>query len=296
MAVAQRAENEVNTGGSRSLVDTLPGDSVRSAALLADFPSWCVDLGHTLVAMSTYQLWVALAEGTVAPETKVWREGMPWWDPVCNVPEFALAMPEGMRWSAPPPSGPRSFGRSPQAASVPEPAAVRGEDLLRDIGPLQEWPEMAQEPLSAPASSTVASAAEFSTPAPVVVEHEPFELSRSRSRRRILPRLDRRSAVSVAAGAAVAIFALAVATTGASPGRVRQGVSEPPARVAAAGAPEASALPAPAVSSGAAAPASPESARSALGSGAARGPIVTDGERGPRKPRPWERGQRRIRQ
>lgn len=290
MAVAERAQNEVDTGGCRSLVDTLPGDSVRSAAILADFPAWCVDLGDTLVAMSTYQLWVALADGTIAPETKVWREGMPWWDPISSVAEFALAMPEGMRWSAPPPSGPRSFGRSPAAASLPEMLAAKEEFVLLDLEPLEEWCEEPPPPQPAAASSQIGSAAELGTPAPVVVDNEPFELRVTRSRRRILPRLDRRSAISVAVGAAVAIFALAVATTGASPQRIRQGVSEPPARVAAAGAPATVA--AVAAPEAVAAPVVVAAAAPAMASSK---PVITVKERGPRKPRVWERGQRRER-
>src|SRR5262245_37456001 len=64
----------------RSMTSTLPGDSVRSAALLSDHPAWCVDLGHTLVAMSMYEVWLALAQEHLMPTTKVWREGMPAWE------------------------------------------------------------------------------------------------------------------------------------------------------------------------------------------------------------------------
>ena len=48
----------------RSLASTTPADVPSSrGAWLSDRPGWCVDLGPTLVAMTTCDLWLALAKG-----------------------------------------------------------------------------------------------------------------------------------------------------------------------------------------------------------------------------------------
>lgn len=95
-----------------------------SRAWMSDRPSWCVDRGVTLVAMTTCDLWLALARGDVTPDTKVWREGMPYWDRVARVPEFALALPGSPVWEPVPRSGTRRATRETAAGAVtPETAA-----------------------------------------------------------------------------------------------------------------------------------------------------------------------------
>src|SRR5690242_18979313 len=87
------------------MVSTLPGEPPpESHAWLSDQPSWCVDTGPTLKAMSTCDLWLGLAKGEIHPEMKVWREGMACWEPVRQVAEFALALPDERVWT-PTPAG-----------------------------------------------------------------------------------------------------------------------------------------------------------------------------------------------
>src|SRR5690242_7158997 len=36
-------------------------------------PEWCVERGETIVAMTTFELWLALAQGEVDGQTRVWN-------------------------------------------------------------------------------------------------------------------------------------------------------------------------------------------------------------------------------
>lgn len=55
---------------------------------------WCVDLGSMLKPMTTFELWIAVANGSVAPETRVWRDGMDRWRSVRSVPELVHVLPD----------------------------------------------------------------------------------------------------------------------------------------------------------------------------------------------------------
>ncbi len=212
----------------RSLTSTLPADVAPSSrAWLSDRPGWCVDVGATLVAMRTADLWLALAKDEVTPKTKVWREGMPYWTELENVPEFALAMPDAVVWA--PGDGPKrpgaldkpstststALGRPLDKPSIETsvsvarsvsatPSVGSGERVTRGVS--------RSDPLVA-GGVTLAPPSDFMTPAPVVVEHRGSEHA-SHGSRRIFPRMDRRGAMSVALGAIVAIAALTFATTG----------------------------------------------------------------------------------
>lgn len=98
MAGARLARNEGRQRARRSMTSTLPRLAPSSRAWLSDRPSWCVDMGSTLLAMTTCDLWLSLARNDVTPRTKVWREGMPYWEALEKVPEFALAMPDATVW------------------------------------------------------------------------------------------------------------------------------------------------------------------------------------------------------
>lgn len=205
MAGARMARNEGRQGARRSLTSTLPADfAPASQAWLSDRPSWCVDMGPTLLAMTTCDLWLSLARNDVTPRTKVWREGMPYWEALEKVPEFALAMPDASVW------GPQGTVKPMARATVEEmstpPSRAEG-------GKAPGWTGTAREP-SVAGVITMAPPSDFLTPAPVVVEHRPHVEPAPTGKRRIFPRLDRRGAISVAFGAAVAIGALTLATTG----------------------------------------------------------------------------------
>lgn len=209
MAGARLARND-RTAVARSMVSTMPADPpFGSQQWLSDRASWCVDLGPTLQAMTTSELWLGLAKGEVQPTTKVWREGMPYWQAVARVPEFALALPETKAWS---PASTQVTARL--VAAMP----VTARDLAEDAAPPSD--RMAADPVPV-GVVTLAPPCDFSTPAPVVVDHDaPAE---SGARQRLFPRLDRRGAASVVAGAVVAITALALATTGPAGSESRPG-------------------------------------------------------------------------
>jgi hypothetical protein len=258
-------DDEEHARARHSLASTIPADVPSSRrAWLSDRPGWCVDLGWTLTAMTTCELWLGLARGDVRPQMKVWREGMPYWEPVATVPEFALALPDAPVWAAAAAPGPNAVTTAALVAAVVEmrERATIPQSVLPEAPPVVE-------------GLTFAPSADFVTPAPVVVENRTAPPPASGVRERAAQRLDRRSALSVAAGAAVAILALALATTAP---RLHASNHEPalPAHAAALGAPDLlrgePAIAAPRASSPVAAP---QSAR--------------------RGPRSMDRGQRRAR-
>ncbi|MFO0589836.1 MAG: GYF domain-containing protein [Polyangiaceae bacterium] len=217
MASARLARKEGRVSNRRSLTSTLPADSAPPSRLwLSDRPGWCVDLGETLVAMRTADLWLALAKDEIGAQTKVWREGMPYWTEIENVPEFALAMPDATVWA--PGDGPRRMDASNRKTDTAAPAsavrAVRSEVEATDVGSEASLPA----PPSVADVMSLAPPSDFVTPAPVVVEPRASEHVAS-GPRRVFPRVDRRNAMSVAFGAVVAIGALLFATTGPAPGR-----------------------------------------------------------------------------
>lgn len=218
MAGARRARNEGRQRARRSMTSTLPADfAPASRAWMSDKPSWCVDMGPTLLAMTTCDLWLSLARNDVTPKTKVWREGMPYWESLEKVPEFALAMPDASIWEVGP-------APTKNAASTVRPPAAPMVSLEPPIGPLPPPPPLpsfatAHLPLPPPPSiadgASLVPPSEHATPAPVVVEHRASrDLPAAPAKRRIFPRLDRRGATSIAFGAAIAFVALTVATTG----------------------------------------------------------------------------------
>ncbi|MBK8251710.1 MAG: DUF4339 domain-containing protein [Polyangiaceae bacterium] len=212
MARARFARNERSAALRRSAAETMPDDfAPASHAWLSDRPSWCVDKGEVLEALTTCDLWLALARGEVGPDTRVWREGMPYWDAVKRVPEFALAMPDARVWGTPvPPENNVSASVHTAAradSGVPASGVVekqRGDDRGTERPP--------------------ASAKHDTTPAPVEVDSSPERLQTKPHIRTF----DRRGLMSVAIGAALAIIALGIATTAPAP----SAHSEPPGRPA----------------------------------------------------------------
>lgn len=297
------------------MASTMPADPpFGSQAWLSDRPCWCVDLGPTLQAMTTCDVWLGLARGDIVPEMKVWREGMPYWTAVAKVPEFALALPDARVWSpAPGHVAAKLVAAMPAVANWPSLA----DEAAERAGAAGEEPsheDAGEPPASAVGVLTHAPPSDFATPAPVVVDHDDAPPV-SGARPRLFPKLDRRGAASVVAGAAVAIVALALATTGpvpASEGKpaaagVRMGtvVNEPgplsyelpapgwpvtivPAETAPAGAPGTTAAPA---------------STTSTASTAAKGTDAMDRSRGltpgrwrtPRGPKAGDRGQHRVR-
>lgn len=304
MAFLRRVRDERRISARRSLTSTVPADVVpTSRAWLSDRPGWCVDRGETLDALTTCDLWLALARGDVTPQTKVWREGMPYWDQVANVPEFALAMPDASVWgpasqkaATPPETAPVSAVRP--AGSTLETAAHAAPEA--EEAAHREHPHAASHEHEHGAShagpsfvdgTTMAPPGDLVTPAPMVVEERETVRPPARSSRRAWSRIDRSGAISVAIGAALAVLALTLATTGPAPsGPSPERAS---AQHAAAGAPVRGVeLPTqPAVTEAhadtIAAPITPASAA----------PSATQGTRDPRShgPRAADRGQRRAR-
>lgn len=236
MAGARLARNEGRQMTRRSLTSTMPAElAPPSGVWLSDRPGWCVDVGPTLVAMKTCDLWLALAKDEITPKTKVWREGMPYWTEIAKVPEFALAMPDAAVWDGPVKAAPAAgqgaavtvaqtdTARSPAPQAPRERGSRRSSRGPGDKAPASTWSGAAPGVVAAsdPSAAAVGSLvppSDHGTPAPVVVEHRAPEPSAA-SPRRIYPRLDRRGAASVAFGALVAIAALTFATTGPAPGR-----------------------------------------------------------------------------
>ncbi len=177
--------------------------------------------------MTTCDLWLALAKGDVTPQTKVWREGMPYWDNVANVPEFALALPEASLWDQnekPPRAAAKRSSQRPPKLEAAAPSAGPEEALPHVNG----WRQHANAG-STMEVSTMVPLSEGATPEPVIVEQRDtvappsrgarlgFERPRSRSRNRLFPKIDKASLLSVAIGAGFAVIALTIATLAPAP-------------------------------------------------------------------------------
>src|SRR5262249_23056686 len=65
-----RVQKEIDREGSSN------PESGRLSAGDSPCPEWCVDFGAMLKPMTTFELWIAIADGSVAPEMRVWRDGM----------------------------------------------------------------------------------------------------------------------------------------------------------------------------------------------------------------------------
>jgi hypothetical protein len=63
-------------------------------------PEWCVEVGQALRALTTFELWMAIARGELGAETHVWRDGMEGWTPIANVPELAYALVDATTFEA----------------------------------------------------------------------------------------------------------------------------------------------------------------------------------------------------
>jgi hypothetical protein len=59
-------------------------------------PEWCVDQGGSIVAMSTFELWMALARGDVDGQTRVWGLGMDNWEIVADIPDLKHALTDSL--------------------------------------------------------------------------------------------------------------------------------------------------------------------------------------------------------
>lgn len=214
MVGSKLARNEGQRRARRSFASTTPADlPPGEGAWLSDRPGWCVDLGPSLVAMTTCDLWLALARGDVAPQMKVWREGMPYWQSVAAVPEFALALPDAPVWT-PEATKPPVHAHVPAIAAAAATAALAvAEERERPTLPAPVWSASA----SVVGVTTMIPLSDLGTPAPMVVEHRTAPPPPSGPRRRFLPKVDRRGAASVAIGAALAVFALAIATSAPAP-------------------------------------------------------------------------------
>lgn len=65
-------------------------------------PEWCVDQGDSIAAMTTFELWMALARGEVDSQTRVWGHGMDNWEFVADVPELSYALADSLSLAPPP--------------------------------------------------------------------------------------------------------------------------------------------------------------------------------------------------
>ncbi|MBM4376080.1 MAG: hypothetical protein FJ095_13425 [Deltaproteobacteria bacterium] len=92
-----------------------------------DLDQWCVELDGALACLSTRQVWMALAQGRIAPETPVWRDGLGHWAPILDVLELTQG-DEEERVSVPERSEIR-VRRPPPAPLSTEPAASPRESL-----------------------------------------------------------------------------------------------------------------------------------------------------------------------
>ena len=104
-------------------------------------PDWCVDQGPTMVAMTTFELWMALARGDLDSQTRVWGNGMDNWEVVADVPELAHALTDTFSLAHPPPVIPtplevmsvRSNDRTPFGFGTTDAA---NDDLPAQSGPI----------------------------------------------------------------------------------------------------------------------------------------------------------------
>ncbi|WP_282423743.1 DUF4339 domain-containing protein [Polyangium sp. 15x6] len=123
-------------------------------------PEWCVELGSGLRAMTTFELWMALARGEIGAETSVWRDGMEGWRRIEHIPELAYALADSVSFDPPlvtpaplpevaltPPRGesrtPLTFsGAVAQTGDPPRVRPLEGDETRSEpiSLPLRAWP------------------------------------------------------------------------------------------------------------------------------------------------------------
>jgi hypothetical protein len=54
---------------------------------------WCVDSGAAIQVMSTRDIYHAVADGNLTPDTKVWRDGRACWLPIAECYELTVEPP-----------------------------------------------------------------------------------------------------------------------------------------------------------------------------------------------------------
>lgn len=82
MGAAERLSRASGNGGSahdHGDWESEPGE---------ELDRWCAEVDGQLVCLSTRQVWTALAQGRLRPETPVWRDGRGHWTPILDVPEL----------------------------------------------------------------------------------------------------------------------------------------------------------------------------------------------------------------
>lgn len=232
---------------ARTAETTLPADSVRpNRAWLSNKPSWCVDHGERLEALATCDLWLALARGDVSPSTRVWREGMPCWEPIALVPEFALALPESSVWT-PQPDPIRGAGASVRPSHVPAPAFAA--TITKPLGSKPGADDRATVPDSTRRAaaavdrvSTLPGATETATPAPVVLWSDLPSIPGASPAVPDVRRRSWRDLAAVLGGVAIAVGALWIAAVAPRSAPPRSLMAESAAGIAAPHGPEMSAL------------------------------------------------------
>jgi hypothetical protein len=89
--------SEPPPSSGRSEAETMPyaapfSDGSSSPFTARGAQDWCVDVGHELRTMSTFELWQAIERAEVLAPMRVWREGMECWTPIGDLAEFSLAL------------------------------------------------------------------------------------------------------------------------------------------------------------------------------------------------------------
>lgn len=105
-------------------------------------PEWCVDQGDSIAAMTTFELWLALARGDVDSQTRVWGHGMDNWEIVADVPELAYALEDSLSLAPPPPVFPTPSRHLPIRGQDRTPLGFGTTDVANDgeEGPAQSGP------------------------------------------------------------------------------------------------------------------------------------------------------------
>lgn len=128
-------------------------------------PDWCVDQGDTITAMTTFELWMALARGDLDSQTRVWGNGMDNWELVADIPELAHAMKDTFSLAPPPPLVPtpisllhvRGHDRTPLGFGTTDAA---NDDFPAESGPVaRHWKGLSSGRLALVAGTLAVAAA-----------------------------------------------------------------------------------------------------------------------------------------
>lgn len=103
-------------------------------------PEWCVDQGGTIVAMTSFELWMALARGDVDSQTRVWGNGMDNWEIIADVPELAHALTDRFSLAPPPPVMPTPIEIMSVRGHDRTPLGFGTTDAANDDFPAQSGP------------------------------------------------------------------------------------------------------------------------------------------------------------